>query len=92
MFDGLTHAQLLVLVDVSTVLPSPFSLDLGGWSDANVTTGQQQRESSKNISCSSTHLTSFAVLVDVSGLINVRINIVSVLIPRIIARIQIEDA
>ena len=56
------------------MLPSPFSLDLGGWSDANVTTGVQQRERTDNISCSSTHLTTFAVLVDVSGLINVRIN------------------
>lgn len=49
-----------------------FSLDLGGWSDTNITTERQQRKSNDNISCSSTHLTTFAVLVDVSGLTNVR--------------------
>lgn len=57
-----------------TVSPSLCSLDLGGWSDANITTGPRRREGTDSISCSSTHLTTFAVLVDVSGLTNVRIN------------------
>lgn len=57
-----------------TVSPSLCSLDLGGWSDSNITTGPQRREGTDSISCSSTHLTTFAVLVDVSGLTNVRIN------------------
>jgi len=36
----------------------------GGWDNTNVTT---DRNNNTYIECSSTHLTSFAVLVDVSG-------------------------
>jgi hypothetical protein len=43
------------------------NVSLGGWSDKNITGGNSEGPSSNRI-CRSQHLTSFAVLVDVSGL------------------------